>query len=764
MVIAKDLSFQFFCFVIIMKKNKLDPLDEQGKDGNLFTKEAYSKSYKEYAKMWANLPLYTNKTELSNLLASIKENQITLLISGTGSGKTVLVPKFLLKYFIDNATEKIKIAITNPKTLTTIYNADFAAKTLDIPLGSYVGYRYRGSPENMTSDNTQLLYMTDGLLLAQITKGDVLLSEYSGIIIDEAHERQVPIDMLMFYLKHVLKNRPEFKLIIMSATIDAEIFRRFYESDGIKFNTVLVSGQSNQPIESIYLKENDKINMFNYMDVGISIIIKILDETTTGDILMFVTTQKETEIGCKKLAGLCKNKVRTADVCDEYYCAEVYGKMPEDKKPYAVDASEYKKINKRFKRKVIFATNVAESSITIDGIVYVVDAGLEFFGYFDYNKYANVMEKRYITKAQVKQRMGRAGRTKPGVCYHLYSESKFNSLADFPSPAIATSNLVDTFLSLIKTQKYMSDAIKVARNLITPMSEVQISGTIKFLHFHNLIKILDIDANQQSQSGGVIDDIVIGETYNFGEQRGGEVSYIPYPINYNKLEKYEGTTTSIGNIMNEMIGYPIELCLLALYGKLFGVPALIDMAAICAACESKVDNLLNNKPEIATIFPDATMHYSDHLFAYFLLVNYFERNKNVEYLNTKVFEKANEIKTTFTKALDRINEQKITNIIEKYYKQVETTEFIDNFYIGLASAFKFNTFELTDSIDRIEYKTKYYNEPTTASVSFQSKETMTPSEANEHKMGICSSVLNIMNKTLYQFCTLIPNKYMSLII
>ena len=136
----------------------------------------------------------------------------------------------------------------------------------------------------------------------------------------------------------------------------------------------------------------------------------------------------------------------------------------------------------------------------------------------------------------------------------------------------------------------------------------------------------------------------------------------------------------------------------------------------------------------------------------------------MEYLNVKVFEKATEIKNTLTKALDRINEQKITNIIEKYYKPLEATQFIDNFYFGLQTAFKFNTIEMTDSIDKIEYKTKYYKEPTTAAVSFQFKPSIQSNEANEHNTGICSGVINIMNKTFYQFCTLIPNKYISLIL
>ena len=297
-----------------------DPLDKHGTQSNFLTNNPYSPAYIELAASWSKLPLYEHEAQIKKIFKSIHDNQVTLIISGTGSGKTVLVPKFLLKYFYEMNTSKddIKIAITNPKTLTTIYNAEYAAKTLDVVGNTLVGYKFRGSPENMASANTKLLYVTDGLLLSQIMKDrniintnpdKKLLEEYSGVIIDEVHERQVPIDLLLYFLKDVLKQRPEFKLIIMSATIDPLLFKKFYENDDITFGEISVSGQSHYPITNHYLNQTEKINMFNYIDIGIKIITKLLDTDEIGDILMFVTSQKETENGCLKLKTVCSQQV-----------------------------------------------------------------------------------------------------------------------------------------------------------------------------------------------------------------------------------------------------------------------------------------------------------------------------------------------------------------------------------------------------------------------------------------------------------------------
>jgi superfamily II DNA/RNA helicase len=796
-----------------------DPLDINAKEPNFLNNQPYSAEFLELSKVWSNFPLYVNKEQMLNFFDSIHNNQVTLVISGTGSGKTVLIPKFLLKYFYITNNNKIdklsddekkhhnsKIVVTNPKILTTIYNADYGARTLDVSLGSEVGYKFRGSPENMVSAKTKLLYSTDGLLLAQIFKGDILLSEYQGVIIDEAHERQVPIDLLLYFLKNVVKQRPEFKLIIMSATIDPKIFKDFYEHDNISFGQVEVSGQSNYPITSHYMKPGDKINFFNYMDVGLSIILKLLDETQTGDILMFVTSQRETEIGCNKLKTLCPNQIKISDSCDSYYCAEVYSKMPDDKRELAVSKDKYKNTG-NFKRKIIFATNVAESSITLDGIVYVIDSGLELLSYFNYQKYCQVLEKRFITQAQVKQRMGRAGRTQPGECYHLYTEDKFNKLEKFPSPSIALVNMNEHFLSFMKYQKYLSEAIKLSKNLITPVTPYQLMSSIRYLHFYNLIKIVNLEqnagkhklSNKTLQSinyfleGGDSESFIESESNSDNsDNNSDDMEYekiennlnnnhvnfkmLPYK-SMNKYEdwtKYQGCLTRLGKIVHGLSGYPIELVMLAFYGRLLSISMIYPMVSIIIAMDYKLDNLikfpnnLQNQDKIIFInenFPDAIPYfYSEHLFLYNLLTNYYEMGNKLELLNLPIFEKASEIKVIFSKVLDKIEDKYIDELNKKYKLipeeiNIDDLDMMEKVYLSLFLAFRYNTLRLVDNHTKPVYQTQYYIENTSNPITFQFGNQIGTEDANQYAWGICTQISNIMGKLYINGCTLIPNNY-----
>jgi pre-mRNA-splicing factor ATP-dependent RNA helicase DHX15/PRP43 len=193
------------------KKNKIGILDPEGKNKNPLNDEEYGDEYKQIAKIWSKFSAYKIR---ETVLDTIENNQVTLIISGTGSGKTVLLPKYLL-HVLDY---KGKIGITLPKQIIAKSAAEFAAKTLDVKLGKQVGYQYKGSESSGKSKDTQLLYATDGTIVARLLN-DPELREFDGIIIDEAHERKVQIDFLLYLLKKTVQIRPEFKLIIMSATI-----------------------------------------------------------------------------------------------------------------------------------------------------------------------------------------------------------------------------------------------------------------------------------------------------------------------------------------------------------------------------------------------------------------------------------------------------------------------------------------------------------------------------------------------------------------
>ena len=758
-----------------------DPLDFQGLNNNFLTNEPYSEEYKSLAEKWSILPLYQNKEQLKNIIESIHNNQVTLVISGTGSGKTVIIPKLLLKYFIvtnkDKTTEEdlkrynSKIVVTNPKRLTTIYNAEYGSKTLDVNLGVQVGYKFRGSPENTISENTKLLYATDGILLAQIYGGDVLLSEYQGIIIDEAHERKIPIDLLIYFFKHVLKNRPEFKIIIMSATIDAEIFRKFYMSDGITFESVEVSGQSNYPIESIFLRQNDKIDLYNYMYIGVSIILKLLEENKEGDILMFVPMQKDLEIGCSMLRKLCPQRVKMGEICNSFYCAEVSAGISDENRELAVSKDKYKSLDTNFKKKIVFATNVAESSITLDGIVFVIDAGLEFGGHFDFNRYAVIMEKHFTTQAQIKQRMGRAGRTQAGTCYHLYTKEKFETLDKFPKPDISTANLNPEFVSFMKNQKFLSDTIKLCSELITPLTIEQLLSCIKYSHFYNIIKIVKQTKNLK---GGTDDPNAYDSTDEDSLDTYTTLKFADMPYknigNYKALDSFQGSLTRLGNIMNQLQGYNIELGLLAFYGKLLDLPMIYSLVGILAASEFKIEQLIkfphNTKPQDRSAFINQNFqnaindNYSNHLFFYYILTNYFELGNNLDMLNINTFEKVAENQNFFSKKLDRISQDDYLAINQKYNLipseiNLDDLDLIEKIYLAIFLAYRFYSIRLADNSSRPFYKTINFSENTNNNVSFDFGKQISKDDANEYSYGVCSGLFN----NYFNGVTLIPNKY-----
>ena len=535
------------------------------------------------------------------------------------------------------------------------------------------------------------------------------------------------------------------------------------------------------------MQPNDKINMFNYMDVGIAIILKLLEENKEGDILMFVTSQRETEIGCSKLKALCGKQVKITEICDQYYCAEVYGKMSDDNREFAVDKDKYKSLNSKYKKKIIFATNVAESSITLDGIVYVIDTGLELLSYYDYIKSRQVIEKRYTTHAQVKQRMGRAGRTKPGICYHLYTEDKFNRLDQFPKPSIALSNMSDHFLSFIRYQTYMSEAIELCKNLITPVNSSQIMAAVRFLHFNNIVKIIRLkpqdggdddgfsfefseDSNSETGSGSSeekIDEIDMAEKVNFAE-----ISYAKMST-YGAWSNFQGGLTRFGKIIQDLTGYPMELAMLGFYGRMLNIgPMIYSMISIIAAMDYKLDNLIrypagisfNDKSKfINDNFPDAIVNYSEHLFLYNLLTNYFELGKT-ELLNVAYFEKSSEIKNVFAKVLERIKDTDITSINQKYglisdelLSSIESFSLIEKVYIAIFLAYRYNTIRLVDT-SRMSYQTQHYIENTTFAINFNFGKQMSSNNANDYSWGICTGISDVTGRVFVNGCTLLPKK------
>ena len=453
-------------------------LDPKGLNPNPLTGRLYSDEYRRLAEIWSKFPAYESARAI---IQDIRDHQVLLVISGTGSGKTVLVPKYVLHTF--NYTGKV--AVTLPKQIIARSAAEFSAKTLDVAVGAEVGYKYKGSERGAEGPETRLLYATDGTIVARLLN-DPFLKDYNAVIIDEAHERKIQIDFLLYLLRNTVKLRPDFKLVIMSATINETIFEEYFRE--VRFKTISVGTKTNYPITSIF--SSREIGPQEYMKEGSAIVQRLLTEggagagadagaDAGGDILFFVTSVNETLAGCE-----------TVSETGKAFCVSVYAGMDPRLQELAQDRDKYKASSGR-DRKVVIATNVAESSLTIDGIKYVVDSGYELVSYYDPVSRARVLEKKLISRAQAVQRKGRAGRTEPGICYHLYTRNDFeNRMLKFPEPSIRTSNISDTCLRLlqfehVRTVGHLTDLLM---NFIEPPRELYIRSAVTDLVRLGLIR------------------------------------------------------------------------------------------------------------------------------------------------------------------------------------------------------------------------------------------------------------------------------------
>lgn len=317
--------------------------------------------------------------------------------------------------------------------------AQRVANELDVNLGEEVGYSIRF--EDKTSSKTVLKYMTDGMLLREAMH-DHEMSRYSCIILDEAHERTLATDILMALLKQVTKRRPDLKLIVMSATLDAEKFQRYFYDAPL----LAVPGRT-FPVEIFYTPEPEK----DYVEGAIRTVLQIHSGEDEGDILLFLTGEEEIEDTCRKISLEADELVRETDA-GPMVVYPLYGTLPPHQQQKIFDPAP-PPLRKGGKpgRKCIVSTNIAETSLTIDGIVYVVDPGFSKQKIYNPRLRVESLLVSAISKASAQQRAGRAGRTKPGKCFRLYTEKAFKEeLIEQTYPEILRSNLANTVLELKK--------------------------------------------------------------------------------------------------------------------------------------------------------------------------------------------------------------------------------------------------------------------------------------------------------------------------
>ncbi|XP_037082662.1 LOW QUALITY PROTEIN: pre-mRNA-splicing factor ATP-dependent RNA helicase DHX16-like [Pollicipes pollicipes] len=384
---------------------------------------AREKKMKEIEECQRSLPVFPFRDDL---IQAIRDHQVLIIEGETGSGKTTQIPQYLYHAgFCDN---NMKIGCTQPRRVAAMSVASRVAEELGVKLGNEVGYSIRF--EDCTSERTRLKYMTDGMLLREFLSEPDLAS-YSVMIIDEAHERTLHTDVLFGLMKDIARFRKDLKLLISSATLDAEKFAEFFD-DAPVFR---IPGRR-YPVDIYYTKAPEA----DYIDACVVTVLQIHVTQPLGDVLVFLTGQEEIET-CQEL--LLERTRRLGSKIKEMIVLPIYANLPSEMQAKIFEPTP------PGARKVILATNIAETSLTIDGIIYVIDPG--FSKQNSYNARTG-MESLIVTpvsKASANQRAGRAGRVAAGKCFRLYTAWSFRSeLEDNAIPEIQRVNLGNVVLLL----------------------------------------------------------------------------------------------------------------------------------------------------------------------------------------------------------------------------------------------------------------------------------------------------------------------------
>lgn len=406
---------------------------------NPFNGKPLSQQYFKILKTRRDLPVHKQRQEFLDMYHS---TQILVFVGETGSGKTTQIPQFVLFDDLPQQRRKL-VACTQPRRVAAMSVAQRVANEMDVKLGEEVGYSIRF--EDVTSQSTILKYMTDGMLLREAMH-DHDLTRYSTIILDEAHERTLATDVLMGLLKDVALRRPDLKIVIMSATLDARKFQKYFSLREVEAPLLAVPGRT-FPVEIFYTPEPER----DYVEAALRTVLQIHATEGEGDILLFLTGEEEIEDACKKIKLEADEMLREADV-GPMTVYPLYGTLPPQQQQRIFDpAPPPIKPGGKPGRKVIVGTNIAETSLTIDGIVYVVDPGFSKQKVYNPRIRVESLLVSPISKASAQQRAGRAGRTKPGKCFRLYTEAAFKKeLIEQTYPEILRSNLANTVLDLKK--------------------------------------------------------------------------------------------------------------------------------------------------------------------------------------------------------------------------------------------------------------------------------------------------------------------------
>jgi len=507
--------------------------DPEGKYPNPLTNKPYSKIYATKAlskepKGWSLLTAYTDRIKI---LKKIHNNKILIVSLPTGVGKTVIIPKLLLHYF---GYEK-KIIVTTPRQETTSSHGEWASILLDVPLfhlddkgdtlidknntnneynGKYptglkiVGYKHGDDKQHFDKRTTKLLFTTDGSVKGMITGSDPYLEDYGGIVIDEVHERSLDIDTVISLVVNILKKRPDFKIIFMSATMDISIFEDYFKRIGYGYDYSIYSLPEAETTYPIVHKLQTKKGPSNAIGISMMAYDKVLEimkkiedskdaDDKIGNILIFLASESDIKTLIKKINNNIKifhndNKPMVYKLTSKTDKSEINNATGED-------------VPKGYARKIIIATPMAESSITFKGnLKYIIDSGIAYTTSFDATRYCFVNGKNYITQANIGQRCGRTGRTCEGECIQLYSKDQFDNFNEFTQPKILEEDFTKNLLNLLKlreNENNIQKTLNFVKNMIEPFGHFK--DYVK-VAYSNLKEMDFIDPNGDLSSLGLI--------------------------------------------------------------------------------------------------------------------------------------------------------------------------------------------------------------------------------------------------------------------
>ncbi len=411
---------------------------------------------------YKSLPVYTQK---DIILDAIKENNVIVVESPTGSGKTTQIPIILHEA---GYSQTGIIGVTQPRRIAVLSVSEFIAKQLKCERPDVIGYKMRFA--DVTDERTKIKIMTDGILLQEL-KLDPYLSKYSIIMVDEAHERSLDIDFILGLLKRILKARHDFKVIISSATINTELFSKYFDNcpiikiESIPFPVTLIF----DPLPINASTENQEAEELLYEKIT-EITERVITEKRKGGILVFLPGERSIKN--------CIERLSKERWYRKLMIVPLYGRLSKEEQDRVFLSPPFGK------KKMVISTNIAETSITINDINTVIDSGLAKLNFYNPYTFTSSLDETVISKSSCNQRRGRAGRTEAGTCYRLYTRADFESRPLYTIEEIYRTDLSEVVMRMSELGIYDFESF----DFISPTSKKDIIGAIDTLNMLNVLE------------------------------------------------------------------------------------------------------------------------------------------------------------------------------------------------------------------------------------------------------------------------------------